>query len=350
MEGTRITATKQFVVHTNQFILSRIDARNGAFGLVPETLDGAIVTQDFPVFTIDRVRLIPEFLEWMSKTHWFRKCCEAASEGTTNRVRLKEDRFLATRIPLPTIEQQMGIVSRIEHIMTRIDDASIRRKKVATESNSLLQSALDLLFSEVQSDSPNVRLLEISTLITKGATPTTYGFAFADNGIPFLRAENVVWGPVNCEDTLFITPAAHEFLSRSQTMPGDVLVCIAGTIGRSAYVPDDAPAFNMNQAVALVRLKPVASPKYVAMIVQASAVQRQIRGAKVTNTISNLSLSRIRLLTIPIPSLERQEQIVTRFEQFRSRIVELKMVHEKIQHENEILPDAVLRTAFEGRL
>ncbi len=93
------------MIHSNQFILSRIDARNGAFGIVPDSLDGAIVSNDFPVFSLNPHRIIPSFLGWMSKTGRFVDLCKAASEGITNRARLKEDRFLAMTIPLPPLSE-----------------------------------------------------------------------------------------------------------------------------------------------------------------------------------------------------------------------------------------------------
>jgi len=101
VSGAEIATSKRFIVHSQQFILSRIDARNGAFGLIPEPLDGAVVSNDFPVFNVNPSRIIPEYLGWMSKTRFFVDLCKATSEGTTNRVRLKEDRFLAMQIPLP---------------------------------------------------------------------------------------------------------------------------------------------------------------------------------------------------------------------------------------------------------
>src|ERR1700674_5877167 len=104
--GTEMAASRRAVVRQGQFILSRIDARNGAFGLVPETLDGAVVSNDFPSFDLNQERLEPKFLEWLSKTSVFVDLCKAASEGTTNRVRLKEEKFLAMAIPLPQLAEQ----------------------------------------------------------------------------------------------------------------------------------------------------------------------------------------------------------------------------------------------------
>ena len=52
-DGATILTKNQFVVSAGQFILSRIDARNGAFGIIPEELEGAIVTNDFLAFDIN---------------------------------------------------------------------------------------------------------------------------------------------------------------------------------------------------------------------------------------------------------------------------------------------------------
>lgn len=98
VSGSEISSSLRFAARAGQLILSRIDARNGAIGIVPPALDGAVVTNDFPVFDIDSGRIEPTFLGWLSKTPDFVELCKRASEGTTNRVRLQEARFLALEI------------------------------------------------------------------------------------------------------------------------------------------------------------------------------------------------------------------------------------------------------------
>jgi type I restriction enzyme S subunit len=142
VSGTRISAKKRRVVHTGQFILSRIDARNGAFGLVPESLDGAVVSNDFPAFDVNRQWLEPGFLAWMSKTEDFVNLCRAASEGTTNRVRLKVDRFLEMPIPLPPLDVQRLIVARIEELAVLIEEAQGLRVKAREEAEAFEKSYL----------------------------------------------------------------------------------------------------------------------------------------------------------------------------------------------------------------
>ena len=60
--GAGMAASRRMVVRQNQFILSRIDARNGAFGLVPASLDGAVVSNDFPSFILNADKLEPAYL------------------------------------------------------------------------------------------------------------------------------------------------------------------------------------------------------------------------------------------------------------------------------------------------
>lgn len=131
---------RRFVARVGQFIASRIDARNGAMGLVPESLGGALVTNDFPLFNLNAERVEPLFLGWLCRTSAFVELCLRASEGTTNRVRLKEDRFLALEIPLPPLAEQRRIVARIEELAAQIHEARALRQQIDDDLNAMLSA------------------------------------------------------------------------------------------------------------------------------------------------------------------------------------------------------------------
>lgn len=156
----------------------------------------------------------------------------------------------------------------------------------------------------------SIRLGDHCELITKGTTPTTLGFAFSDSGVPFLRVQNIEGGSVNfAGNTLFIDQETHQALQRSQIQPGDVLVSIAGTIGRAGVVLDTAPALNCNQAVAIVRTRGAVYRPFLRHWLESAGAQGQMRGATVTGTISNLSLSQLGNLKVPLPPLPEQRRI-----------------------------------------
>jgi hypothetical protein len=112
--GKAIKTRPQFIAHAGDLIMSRIDARNGAFGIVPQDLEDALVTQDFPMFRIDFKRLMPEFLAPVLKSEAFIDICKRASRGTTNRKRLKEELFLDEVIPLPptNVQKKLTLLGR----------------------------------------------------------------------------------------------------------------------------------------------------------------------------------------------------------------------------------------------
>jgi len=159
----------------------------------------------------------------------------------------------------------------------------------------------------------NCELTHLSNLckvITKGTTPTTIGFDFSEKGIGFLRAQNINDGKVDYNrNTLFIDEQTHKALSRSQILPGDILLSIAGTIGRAGIVPDNSPELNCNQAVAIVRTNGKVFRPFLRHWLESLDAQKQMRGAMVTGTISNLSLTQVGNLQIPLPPMEEQQQI-----------------------------------------
>ena len=138
--GSQIAASRQLRVRAREFLISRIDARHGAFGVVPDTLDGAVVSNDFPCFRIAHDRLLPHYLEWFSKTGEFVALCRAASEGSTNRVRLQEPKFMDITIPLFPLDEQRRIVQRLDTIAALAQEATELKAEVGTETRSFVYS------------------------------------------------------------------------------------------------------------------------------------------------------------------------------------------------------------------
>ncbi|MGI0492403.1 restriction endonuclease subunit S [Alkalinema pantanalense CENA528] len=157
----------------------------------------------------------------------------------------------------------------------------------------------------------SVSLRSIAKVITKGTTPTSIGHSFSQTGIPFLRVNNIDNHYITLDDVLFIDGQTDAALARSRIHPRDILVSIAGTVGRTAVVAPSHPAMNCNQAVAIIRLQDWVDPDYLAYWFSSEEAIQQITALQVTGTIANLSLNSIKNLQISLPSLEEQQRIVT---------------------------------------
>ncbi|MGL1094760.1 restriction endonuclease subunit S [Vibrio vulnificus] len=157
---------------------------------------------------------------------------------------------------------------------------------------------------------PLVKFGSFCSVVTKGTTPTSIGYDFSEEGIPFLRVQNIKNSTVCLDDVLFVDQNTHDALERSKVKAGDLLVTIAGTIGRVAVVPEAFPEANCNQAVAIIRFdKSKFDIRFLLHWLSSDEAIRQISGKKVTGTISNLSLSQIKELEIPLPPLDEQKRI-----------------------------------------
>ncbi|MBP7779929.1 MAG: restriction endonuclease subunit S [Burkholderiaceae bacterium] len=135
--GREIGTKRQFRVKAGQFLLSKIDARNGAFGLVPNDCDEAIVTGNFWAFDISSDRVLPRFIDLLTKTTLFVDYSVKASSGTTNRLYLQEEKFVEQKIELPPIEEQEKIVARIDIVQQQLRAAEKLRKTAYDELQTL---------------------------------------------------------------------------------------------------------------------------------------------------------------------------------------------------------------------
>ena len=134
--GKNIRTKRQFIAKEGQMIVSKIDARNGAFGLIPSKLDGAIVTNDFPLFDINHHLVNKNYLILLAKTNLFVDFAKSCSSGTTNRQRMDMDKFLTLEIPLPSLSEQEAIVKnyydKIEQAVTWEQEADTIEEKIKT--------------------------------------------------------------------------------------------------------------------------------------------------------------------------------------------------------------------------
>lgn len=140
--GKDIKSKRQFKIREGQFVFSKIDARNGAMGLVPPELDGAIVSSDFPVYITDNQMLHQDFFNYYSSSDAFISACVENSKGTSNRRRLNEKDFLQITISLPDYEKQLWIVS----IAKRLEELGKRQEAIRKETEGLFKSILNKAF------------------------------------------------------------------------------------------------------------------------------------------------------------------------------------------------------------
>lgn len=118
--GKEIGRKNQFRVHRGQLVVSSIDARNGAAGIVPEEAEGSVVTDNFWVFTVKDNKVVPSFLQLLLSRPGVLSQIEAISHGTTNRQYITIDQFLKVRVTLPEMPEQKRFLIQYKRLQDRV--------------------------------------------------------------------------------------------------------------------------------------------------------------------------------------------------------------------------------------
>jgi len=123
--GQNIQASYLSKVCAGDLIYSRLFAWRGAFGVIPLELDGAFVSNEFPTFRVDSSRVDVNFLRLYFSRPAIWSEVESFCTGTTkaSRNRFKEQYFVEMEVPLPTLDEQRRIASRIDELSVKVEKA-----------------------------------------------------------------------------------------------------------------------------------------------------------------------------------------------------------------------------------
>jgi len=175
-----------------------------------------------------------------------------------------------------------------------------------------------------------VKIGEVAEVVSKGTTPTSIGLSFAVNGIPFLRGEDILGSAVNFSSVrMFIDETTHKTLNRSSLKYGDVLVTIAGTIGRIGHVDSENVTANCNQAVAFVRIPHERlDPIWLCYLLSSPKYQEKFAQFVVGGAIPNVSLQQIKSIEIPDIKLKTQQDIAARL---KTQLAEMEKARKAVE-------------------
>lgn len=345
--GSAIAGTRRSVAKAGQFILSRIDARNGAFGIIPDQLDGSIVSNDFPVFSPNASRLLTEYLDWMSKTKAFIELCQRASEGTTNRVRLQETRFLAMQVTLPSLDEQRRIVARIEGLSSKILEASTLRQESGAATDALAPSSCEEVFRRLAGKHGTRRLSALCDSITDGDHNTP---AFEKEGVRFIFVGNVSSGVLHFDNAKRVSLNYFQAL-RQHRVPrrGDILYTAVGaTLGIPALVETDEPFCFQRHVAILKPNRDRVDARFLYFMLKSRTAFGRAWDSTTGSAQPTVPLRAIRDLEVPLPSSHEQQRVTNELQRLFAQAEELRTAQLGSSAGLDALMPAILDRAFRG--
>ncbi len=111
--GNKIKTKKQKIVKRGQFIVAELDAKFGAFGVIPADLEGSIVSSHYWLFDLDKSQVLPEYFDYIIRKGPFEELISPKVRGTTNYAAPRPKDILELEAPLPGIEIQREVVRKL---------------------------------------------------------------------------------------------------------------------------------------------------------------------------------------------------------------------------------------------
>ena len=331
--GSNITAARQLRARSGQFLVSRIDARHGAFGIVPDELDGALVSNDFPCFEIDLRLVVPHYLEWYSRTPHFVDLCRRVSEGSTNRVRLKEHNFLNTQIPLPPRDEQRRIVARLDHLVELIEE---RRKAIAATETDM-QALLSKAFKRAVADAPHRPMAEVAPLVRR-PVEIQLDKSYPELGVrsfgrgtfhkPVLQGAQLTW------QKLFRVEEGDLVFSNIKAWEGAFAVAGSNDHGR----------VGSHRYLTCVPMACTMTPQFLWYYLQSREGLEQVQEASPGSADRNRTLGQARLqaMEVPVPNIWTQRW----FDRLLAKAHRARCIRDGTAEDIDALSSAMLREVF----
>ena len=198
-----------------------------------------------------------------------------------------------------------------------------------------------------------VRLSTLAKVITKGTTPSGGKSIYTDTGVSFLRVENLNEdGTISHENIAHIPEDVHlNLLKRSILKERDILISIAGTLGKTGIVRRIDLPLNTNQALAFVRLMDARiCEKYIKYSIDSPVIHNSLLKKTKVTSIPNLTLEIIGDCSIPFAPISEQQRIVARIDSLFAKLDEAKEKAQAVVDSFEIRKAAILHKAFTGEL
>ncbi|MCK7633666.1 MULTISPECIES: restriction endonuclease subunit S [Shewanella] len=234
-------------------------------------------------------------------------------------------------ISLPLLKEQTAIGNTFQKLDNLINQHQQKHDKLSSIKKAMLEkmfpkqgeTAPEIRFKGFSGEWEHFTIGYCSSLITKGTTPMTIGRSFVDSGISFVKVESVdEIGNISQSKFAYIDAETDQILARSRIKENDLLISIAGALGRAAIVKKEILPANTNQALAIVRLKndsPV-KVKFLYHFTKTKDFKDFVDASASQGAQPNLSLGDISNVRILAPKKEEQTAIGNYFQKLDNLI------------------------------
>ena len=331
VSGADIKTKKQQVCRAGEFLVAEIDAKMGGFGLVPESLDGAVVSSHYFLFEVDKTRLDKRYLDHYCRSERFRNQVEA--QGSTNYAAIRPADALAYTIPLPSLVEQQTVVARLDSLTDKTRQLEAHLDSTELDAEHLLA----LRFRDAIANAPLRTMAEIAPLVRREQRIDLNG-SYPELGIRSFGKGTFHKPPLSGGDVgtkrLFSIEPGDLLFSNVFAWEGAIAIAQA----------EDAGRFGSHRFISCVPDRRLTSADFLRYYFLTEEGMLKISEASPGGAGRNrtLGLEKLMAIEVPMPPLATQQT----FDRLQIEVAALKAKHAAIRKANAALLPATLERVF----
>lgn len=323
------------------------------------------------IFVIKQIKkaFIQDYLYWTFVSNQLVDFNNFNSTGSTIQ-HLYQNVFENMPLLVPTIDEQQAIASYLDYKVGQID-AAIKEKEAMLKDLKAYRTAI-ISEAVTKGNNPNARMKDsgiewigqipvgweikrlslFTTKIGSGKTPTGGAQVYTEDGVLFIRSQNVYNNGLVTNDIAYISEEVNRTMLNSKVVYQDVLLNITGgSIGRSCLIIDENIHANVNQHVCIIRSKKdVLDSAFLHYQIIASLIQNQIKACQTGGNREELNFEQIGKFIITIPPLPKQQELVTYLDTKTQKIDAAIISLEKQREDLNLLKQSIITEAVTGKV
>ena len=323
------------------------------------------------IFVVKQTKglFVQDYLYWLLVSNQLKEFVGFNSTGATI-AHLYQNVFENMPLIIPSIQEQHFIASylnkkvgqidsSISAINTQIDELKSYRQSIISEvvtrglnPNVPMKDSGVEWIGQIPKDWDIFKLAPLTNKIGSGKTPTGGAEVYTDDGVMFIRSQNVYNDGLITDNVSFISDEINNTMLNSKVEYQDVLLNITGgSIGRSCFISDININANVNQHVCIIRCKKEKiDPEFLHYLLISSFIQNQIRACQTGSNRDELNFEQIGKFITTVPSLIEQKEIVKYLDSIISKIDVSVNSLENQRDDLNALKQSVISEAVTGQI
>ena len=325
------TKSKMMQFQPGDLVFSAINAAKGAIALYPtDAVKPASATTSYTAYSVNTERADSTFLWWLFRSTAFQHLLYRTLPGGI-KTHLKPKQLLPLSVPLPSLLEQRRIVEKINHVVTKIDEARALREQAEAELASFVSS----VYRDALEPSEGWSVKHVSELCEKPQYGYTASAASEPIGPHLLRITDIQDGSVNWETVPYCNcPTPEKFLLHKD----DILFARTGPTGRS-FLVEECPTAVFASYLIRLRVRKWVTPQYLYAFFQSPNYWSQISANTIGSAQPNCNGRKLAALQVPIAPPEEQQRIVAYLNRFEEKVQQIKALQVRAAEElDELLP------------